>query len=225
MSILNTVYVKSYKLPEYNINEIIRYAGTKELTPEMNKLLEKCLSEVRDKLSGKVCYCEFPIECRGEVIDLTFTKTNSAALRKNLNGCDSVIVFGATVGIELDRIIARYGASSPAAALMFQAIGAERIEALCNLFNDEITKQKEAHGKTTTPRFSPGYGDLSIEIQRDIFRILDCPRKIGLMLNQSLLMSPSKSVTAIIGISNTEQKQRSGCISCDKKDCIYRRTI
>ena len=50
------------------------------------------------------------------------------------------------------------------------------------------------------PRFSPGYGDLPIEIQKDIFRALDCPRRIGLTLNENLLMSPTKSVSAIIGI-------------------------
>ena len=225
MIILNTVYVKNYKLPEYNINEILRYAGAKELTPEVKSLLSECLIEVRDKLSGKVCYCEFPIVCCGEVLDLTFTKTNSADLRKNLKGCNSIVVFGATVGIELDRVIARYGAVSPAAALMFQAIGAERIEALCDIFVNELEEQKEALGKTIMPRFSPGYGDLPIEIQKDIFCTLDCAKRIGLTLNQSLLMSPSKSVTAIIGISDTEQTRQSGCISCEKKDCIYRRTI
>ena len=49
------------------------------------------------------------------------------------------------------------------------------------------------------PRFSPGYGDLSLEVQKEIFSLLDCPRKIGVSLGDSLLMTPSKSVTAIIG--------------------------
>ncbi len=225
MSILNRVYVKTYNLPEYNIKEILRYAGAREATPEVESLLKQCLCEVRDKLSCRVCYCELPISCCGETVDLTFAKTNSAALRKNLKGCDSIILFAATVGIELDRLIARYGTASPSAALMLQAIGAERIECLCDIFNREITEQKAAFGMATMPRFSPGYGDLPIEIQRDIFRVLDCPRKIGLTLNQSLLMSPSKSVTAIIGVSDTELKIPSGCNSCNKKDCDYRRKI
>ena len=49
------------------------------------------------------------------------------------------------------------------------------------------------------PRFSPGYGDFPLTAQRDIFAILDCPKRIGLSLNQSLLLSPTKSVTAVIG--------------------------
>ena len=73
------------------------------------------------------------------------------------------------------------------------------------------------------PRFSPGYGDLSLEMQRDIFRVLDCPRKIGLTLNESLLMSPSKSVTAIIGISGEEyQQEKNKCGVCQNSDCAFR---
>lgn len=60
----------------------------------------------------------------------------------------------------------------------------------------------------TRPRFSPGYGDLPINMQKDIFAALDCPRKIGLSLNESLLMSPSKSVTAIIGVSARPKQGR-----------------
>ena len=137
----------------------------------------------------------------GASLDLGFTVTHSRDLQKNLKGCCRIILFGATVGLELDRLIARYGRLSPSKALCFQAIGAERIESLCNVFNDEIDEIFREQGMYTRPRFSPGYGDLPINMQKDIFAALDCPRKIGLSLNESLLMSPSKSVTAIIGIS------------------------
>ena len=57
-------------------------------------------------------------------------------------------------------------------------------------------------GKTLAARFSPGYGDLPLEFQREIFRALDVPRRIGVSLGSSCLMSPSKSVTAIVGIKS-----------------------
>ena len=93
-----------------------------------------------------------------------------------------------------------FGKISPAKALIFQAIGAERIEALCEAFARDIHDRCGKIGAATGPRFSPGYGDLPLDIQKNIFAALDCPRKIGLSLNESLLMSPTKSVTAIIGI-------------------------
>jgi len=189
------VFVRSYSAPEYNKKEILGYAGVRGDAPELDGVLSDCMREVKDRLIYKVCYAEFPITRCGGVLELGFLSVSSKSLRKNLEGCDKIILFAATVGIDIDRLIARYSVTAPSKALMFQAIGAERIEALCDMFCDEMSM-----GRTLRPRFSAGYGDLPIEAQRDIFRALDCPRKIGLTLNESLLMSPTKSVTAIVGI-------------------------
>ena len=159
-------------------------------------------------MSGRVQTDEAAGSQSGASLDLGFTVTHSRDLQKNLKGCCRIILFGATVGLELDRLIARYGRLSPSKALCFQAIGAERIESLCNAFNDEIDEIFREQGMYTRPRFSPGYGDLPINMQKDIFAALDCPRKIGLSLNESLLMSPSKSVTAIIGGSARPKQGR-----------------
>ena len=140
---------------------------------------------------------EFSAKKTENGLDLGFARTNSRDLAKNLDGCEHAVVFCATVGHGIDRLIRKYSVVSPAKAVVLQGLGAERIEALCDLFCAEL----EANGSTTRPRFSPGYGDLSLELQRDIFRLLDCQRQIGVTLGDSLLMSPSKSVTAIIGVT------------------------
>lgn len=220
----NIVYTKTYPQPSFNKKEILRYAGVRENVPELAELVQECMQEIENKLIYKVCFREFPIKDEQMYLDLDFLKTDSADLRKNLNGCSCIVLFAATVGIELDRLIAKYSRISPAKALLLQAIGAERIESLCDIFNGEIRKQAEKVGLFTRPRFSPGYGDLPIETQKEIFSVLDCPRKIGLSLNDSLLMSPSKSVTALIGIGSTVREDSSGCKICGREDCNYRRT-
>ncbi|MBE6559552.1 MAG: Vitamin B12 dependent methionine synthase activation subunit [Ruminococcaceae bacterium] len=198
---MHTVFVRNYPAVPADRKEILRYAGAGDDVSGIAELLERCLAEASGREAGRVCWCEFPIREIGEKLSLGFAETDSAALRKNLRGCGSIIVFAATVGMAFDRLIARYAAISPAKALLFQAIGAERIESLCDAFCRDIAAEKAAEGRTLRPRFSPGYGDLPLQMQRDIFAVLDCPRKIGLSLNGSLLMSPSKSVTAIIGIA------------------------
>lgn len=214
------VQVKTILAPPFNERECLRYAGTeaKALTAEERALLEECLREVEGKLTYKVCWDRFPVSIAGDTLDFGFGKVESADLRKNLEGCEEVILFAATIGLEIDRLIRRYTRLSPAKALFFQAIGAERIESLCDAVNGEW---KEAY-QQLRPRFSPGYGDLPLEMQRDIFRVLDCPRKIGLTLNESLLMSPSKSVTAIIGIGGGAEEVKNKCSVCRKTDCAYR---
>ena len=193
------IYTKSYDAPAVNEREIMRYAGVKTPTEEIVSLMHEAVEEARGALTYKVCFCEFPIAISNGTVDFGFARTNSAALAKNLAGCDRVVIFAATVGIGLDRLIARYGVKSPSRALMLQAFGAERIEALCDSFTEDINTS-EYKEFSLMPRFSPGYGDLPLEFQSEIFRVLDCPKKIGLSLNRTLLMVPTKSVTAIIGI-------------------------
>ncbi len=219
---MNTIHVKKYEEPPFDRKEIFRYMGSPKPTPEVAAMTEECIAEARPRLSYKVCWREFDISrakaggapigetafSSGSCLDLGFAVTYSKDLQKNLSGCCRILLFGATVGLELDRLIARYGRVSPAKALCFQAIGAERIESLCNAFNCEVDSKLRSEGFFTRPRFSPGYGDLAIDIQKDIFIALDCSRKIGLSLNESLLMSPSKSVTAIIGISAEPKKAK-----------------
>lgn len=183
---MNTVITVSCALPEIDRAEVLRYAFAKEGSAETEKILNECLSELPD-LTFKVCYSEIPTN---EI------KTDSTSLRKRLEGCESAIIFAATVGIGIDRLISRYSKLSPVKALMFQAIGAERIEALCNSFEEKLKNE----GLILCPRFSPGYGDLDLNFQKYIFALLDCQKHIGLTLGESLVMSPSKSVTGVIGV-------------------------
>lgn len=219
------ISVQSLSLPPVNRREILRYAGAKEESPELATLLDDALAEGLPLVAGKVCWKAIPLSWQGEFPDLGFGAIPSDALCRNLDGCTHIVIFAATIGLGLDRLIARYGRLSPARALLFQAIGTERIEALCDIFCGQIRMEAIKSGLHPAPRFSPGYGDFPLDAQRDIFRLLDCSRKIGLTLNESLLMSPSKSVTAIVGLHpHPCSDPVSGCSHCSKTDCIYRRT-
>ena len=222
---IHSVHTERLDLPPADRNEIFRYAGVKAATPKLEALLEEALTEALPLLTGRVCWMEFPIVRTQEHLDLGFTRTDSASLARSLTGCDRIVVFGATLGLALDRMIVRCGRTSPSKALMLQAIGAERIEALCDAFCEKLWQEAAAQGLYLRPRFSPGYGDLPLELQKDIFRVLDCSRRIGLTLNESFLMSPSKSVTAIAGLGSCSSGAHpTGCRQCSKTDCIYRRT-
>ena len=218
------IHCRTIDLPPVNRKEVLRYAGTREETPEIAQLLDSALAEAEPVLSGTVCWREFPLTRQDGMLHLGFAVVQSDALQRNLQGCDRILLFAATVGLGLDRLIARYSRVSPSRALMLQAIGAERIEALCDTFCEEVRRNAQTAGLRTAPRFSPGYGDFSLSVQTGIFQVLDCSRKIGLTLNQSLLMSPSKSVTAVIGLGACAScTNPTGCQSCGKTDCIYRR--
>ena len=189
------ILTRTYDAPPISEREILRCAGCREATAEVRELLADCIAECADGLEYKVCYTEVPLTVRGNVCDFGVLSVKSETLAENLCGCSRAVLFAATVGVFIDRQIARYGRLSPAKAMLLQAFGAERIEALCDTFCGDLSKAAPIR-----PRFSPGYGDLSLTVQREIFPVLDCARRIGLTLNDSCLMSPTKSVTAFVGL-------------------------
>ncbi len=196
----NIIYKKIYEQPPVDTNEILRYCGCKDADSEFIAIVNELTHQASKGISCKVCYRIFDIQAENEYINLGFANVKSTSLAKNLADCDRIILFAATIGIEIDRLIQKYSRISPSKAVIMQAIGAERIEALCDIFCKEISEKF-----SLKPRFSPGYGDLPIELQKEIFAVLDCPRQIGLTLNDSMVMSPTKSVTAIIGIKKQER--------------------
>ncbi|MBR3893597.1 MAG: Vitamin B12 dependent methionine synthase activation subunit [Clostridia bacterium] len=197
------VFVASPALPPIDQKATLRYLNVKNSTAEVLSLLREMIAEAESVFSARACWCEVTVERRDCEVDLGFTRVASRSLAAHLAGCDRAVVFAATVGLEIDRLIAKYSRLSPARALCLQAIGTERIETLCDLLCASWKEAYCAEGKRTRTRFSPGYGDLPLAMQSDIFRLLDAPKRIGLSLNDSLLMSPTKSVTAIVGIERS----------------------
>lgn len=197
---MNEVFFKIYKSIPVNRCEVFRYMSCGQPDETTEKLLDLCIAESESELSYKVSYSFFNIFAKGDELELEFARTKSHALSVNLRGCGRIIVFAATVGHGLDRLIKKEALLSPAKALCLQALGSERVESLCDAFNKDIKADFEKQGFKLKPRFSPGYGDLSIEIQRDLLPALDSAKLLGISLGDNLMMSPSKSVTAIIGI-------------------------
>ena len=213
-------FVKTYDAPPLCKNEILRYAGCKAESDLPAGLLDDCIKEAQNELTYKVCYLPLGVKADGDNCDFGLLSVNSKALAKNLKNAKKTVLFAATVGVGIDRLISKYSAISPAKAVLLGAIGAERIEALCDTFCADVA---EKEGLFALPRFSPGYGDFSLNAQKDIFALLNCQKNIGLTLNNSLIMSPSKSVTAVMGFTDKPQIRNLGkCRVCENKGCAYR---
>lgn len=207
-----------------DIKEVFRYLGYGKEEPPKNilDLTTECIKEIREKLILKACYDKFKITHNTDnSVSFATIKTNSKNLTKNLKGCDEVVVFVATIGVEVDRLIQKYSIINPAKSVILQAVGAVFIETWCDLLCERL---KVIYNKYQRPRFSPGYGDFPLQEQTKIFEILDCHRKIGVGLTEGLLMIPTKSVSAVIGLSDNDLKcVSSGCEVCKNLQCEFRR--
>ena len=196
-----------YETPSLNVTEWLRYScipiyeqENAAKDPELAASMEKALSLISGVLSFRVGFVVIPLRWDEEGFPILPFPQKSEKLRNNLRGCDQAVLFAATIGSGIDRLIRRYEKADPKLGLLLQGIGAERVESLCDAFNRDVTEISEAEGGSTRLRYSPGYGDLSIEVQKAFLPLLDAERRLGITLSDSCLMAPSKSVTAIIGI-------------------------
>lgn len=209
------------------LSEIYRYMGIKnqsEISGVIKQRVSELLCLAKELSDFKYVYKSFDLAFEKDGIafgDAFFLKSN--ALMKNLKTCKKAFVFIATLGMEFEKKLQFFSARQPSDALIFQAIGTELLEDFCDgLCNNTFLKDFPENYKTV-PRFSPGYGDLSIDAQKDFFRILKPEKAIGVYLTDSLMMIPSKSVSAIAGISDCIYlKTKPACTSCGKKDCEFR---
>ena len=147
----------------------------------------------------------------------------SRDLARVLAGCRHAFLFCATLGAGVDALLRRYSQTSGADALMAQAAATAAIEGWCDACAEKLLAEPAVAGERLRMRFSPGYGDLPLAVQRPLLQILDSARRAGIVLTETCLMIPSKSVSAIIGVGPEPAAScPAGCRACSKTECEYR---
>lgn len=214
--------------PEHiNKTEAIRYMGLGSSKPDtvIAAIIDECEKKLLDAIRPLYTYAVFDLNRRENGIEVKNTPLllTGKAVKNHLVGCDKAVLMAATLGIEADKVIKRYQISDLTFALAADALASAAIEQVCNAAEEEI-KEKVAPLYMTW-RFSPGYGDLPLDIQRSFLTVLNAQKRIGLTVTDSLIMLPSKSVSAIIGLSDQPiEKKRQGCAVCNlRSSCQYRK--
>ena len=141
-----------------------------------------------------------------DTIRIEMMEIHSRNLSKNLKGCRQVVLLCGTLGIEVDYLIKRYSYTEMAKAVVMQACAAALLEEYLDERQEEIRTEMEKQDLYLRPRFSPGYGDFSILHQREILTLMEASKKIGLTMTESSMLTPTKSVTALIGLSTRRRR-------------------
>lgn len=207
--------------------EVLRYLGFRQHMPDENTLRFICAVEsaLQTEIRPKSIYGEFPLAfLSNREVKIGDKVFESEKLRRHLNGCERILVFAATLGAGADSLLRRYSATDRAKAAVAQAVLAAATESYCDEVCAEIAKKESKNGWYLRPRFSPGYGDMALTAQRDLFALLEITKRTGIVLTESCLMLPTKSVTAFIGLTRDAQRcDKRGCALCDNTDCAYRK--
>lgn len=205
-------------LSNLNRSEALRYMGAKALNPD--KMTSDIMDEAESELL-KVCRPAY-----------TFTEIpkDSPALGGNdikevVAESEKVLLIAATLGIYVEKLLRKTQITDMAKAVVVDSMASVAIEQFMDKIEDELKERYK--GLYFTNRFSPGYGDYPLEKQREVVKILNTEKKLGLSLSDSLLLNPTKSVTEVIGLNKNEVKGKinctSKCMKCGNKNCPYRR--
>lgn len=181
--------------------EILRYMRTSSDTTDeaVLRLTDEAIAAIETEVHPKTLYRIYDCTVSSDALTIENTEFKSLRLAQNLKGCTRVAVIAATLGTECDRLIKTALATDTAKAIALQAAAAAKIEEVCDGVEQAI---KEQYNVSLRQRYSPGYFDLDITEQKKFFSLLEITKRIGLTLTDTCEMTPTKSVTAFIGIDD-----------------------
>jgi len=205
-------------------DSVLRYLGhdNQHIDHDLNTRLDRYIEFIRS-VQPKIVIQEFDITHNESIIfEGTTLSMKGESLKSHLEGCDQVLLFAVTLGVAVDKALQKLSYGSSLDLLILDACASAYIEDYLDAYFAEYS----VDSKYLTNRFSPGYGDLSLNYQKDILAILQAHKKIGISANQAFVLTPKKSVTGLIGISKHEVEKKydicDACllrITCDRKIC------
>ena len=214
-------------ISDLNRKEALRYMGQADLncSGQLEEVMERCEKELLSVIKPRYCYQCFDVENVDEGIWMKGTSLilKGNDIKKHLTGCEKAVLLCATLSGEVDRLIRIKQLEDVLYALALDCLASTAIEQLCDKAELVIKKDFPEYGMTW--RYGVGYGDLSISQQKDFLEVLKAPKRIGLNVTESFILTPRKSVTAVIGLSKGKiEPAKRGCAVCSLKgNCAYRK--
>ncbi len=193
----SNVFYSEIDVSEIHLNKIEAAARLKTSIGYSDDLIEKCKARLISALSMRYSAVLGDIEANGDFILFEGTKIESAALAKNLCGCPRAFIIAVTLGVEVDRLLNRLSAASPTEHFITDALASAYADSLCDYAASLLGKDY-----VCKPCFSTGYADLSLAYQEFMVSETSADRLLGLRVGKNKIMSPSKSITAFMGITN-----------------------
>lgn len=213
-------------LGQLDKNEALRYMGHRgeDIDEQLDKLITKCEKEVLSCVKPRFVYkvCDISREEKGILVKDTNLFLTGNSIKKHLDGCDKAVLMAVTISADADRLIRIAQIRDMAEAVAIDSLCSVAVEQACD--RAELIIKEENPGYYQTFRFGLGYGDLPISLQGQFLHVLNAPKQIGLNVSSTDMLTPTKSVTAVIGLSkNTIPQRARGCQTCSmNKKCQFR---
>lgn len=214
------------KLTRDDESEVLRYLQHrgKDVDENLHAQVLYCMDKINVAAKPNFVFKEWNQKKEGELPDELKFLTGSS-IKEHISECDKLILMAVTIGVGVDNAIRKEELKNVANALIMDSCGSTLVEAVCDSIEASFRKQYLKGNRYLTFRFSPGYGDLPIAVQRQFVNVVNATRRIGVNVSDSGIMLPRKSVTAIMGVSDKKQETlKKTCAGCNLlKSCRYRK--
>lgn len=209
--------------------EVLRYLGYRgqEIDTALEEKLCQLTARCMEVATPQYLHAEYPVEVLPDGVSVCGTSLvfRGEDIRRHLYEAERCALLAATLGAAVERELLVLERRSVTDAVIFDAVCTALIESVTDRCESELVAAAAAEGKYTNFRYSPGYGDFPLSIQRELLMALEAPKRIGLTVTENCLMIPRKSVTAVVGIFDRPQPtSKRGCESCNlRESCQLRR--
>ena len=197
------------------MREALRYLGAGGEDAALRSQVEEALQTLRARLHARRIWRVFPLRRQEGAFALEGAglSLSGRSAETMLGGCHHAALLVCTLGAEMDGLLLQAQRRDMARAVVLDACANALVEEACDQVEQELAARCAPW--YLTDRFSPGYGDLPLTLQPALLAAVDATRRVGVHLTPSLLLTPQKSVTAVIGLADTPQPARvRGCAHC-----------
>lgn len=197
--------------------QLAQYLGRGESSLDLaKKAIEIVRKEARENKVEAIAELERgQSTLRAKDMLISFDGDNIKAL---LDDCDKVWIVCVTIGNGIDRVIEELRLRDLTLAYAVDLCAGLWVDDYCEKLEQNMREKLKEQGKQLTQRFSCGYGDFPLQSQSQFVTALRADKYLGIKLTTGGMMIPSKSVSAVAGISDHLVKKLSRCAVCPKKD-------
>lgn len=218
--------IKELEIPK---DEVLRYLGyrSQKIDEELDKLINLTIEESKTLVIPSFVVSKFKVETVEDGVKLLGTSIllTGNDIMEHLKDSKECFLMGVTIGGDIEKKINLYSKTNLTKSLILDSCATTAVEELCDKVEENIKQEAIRNGENITFRYSPGYGDLPLDVQKDLINTLNAEKIIGVTVSSHSLLMPRKSVTAIIGlISGEKEVKKKGCEVCrNYENCSFRK--
>lgn len=210
--------MSNYDPNDIDYCDVLRYSGSHFNLSEISELLDDIKQEMFQLVNPKTIFREDDIIIKNGYyyIPASDLLLKSNDINKKFINVTKILTLAGTLGILIDEKISFYRQIDPVRALLLDTMSNVYIENILDKFEYELREKYSEY--YFTMRYSCGYGDLALQMQSQVVASVRADELLGISVNKNFFMTPIKSVTAFIGLSNSQQiADKNPCLDCSLK--------